>query len=178
MTAIFAAVLGIFAIVSVVLGIFVFRPIEIGGCRFFIENAYENPGPGKLLYAFQSGYYGKMVLTMFLKELYTFLWSLLFIVPGIIKSYEYRMIPYLLADCPDMPREEAFAISKEMMYGNKMDAFILDLSFIGWNILAALSCGLVGLFWTVPYQNATNAELFLALKDQYFASRNADQVVY
>ena len=177
-TAIFAAVLGIFAIVSVVLGIFVFRPIEIGGCRFFIENAYENPGPGKLLYAFQSGYYGKMVLTMFLKELYTFLWSLLFIVPGIIKSYEYRMIPYLLADCPDMPREEAFAISKEMMYGIKMDAFILDMSFIGWNILAALSCGLVGLFWTVPYQNATNAELFLALKDQYFASRNADQVVY
>lgn len=177
-SAIFTAIFGIVAIIMLFLGIFVFNVIQIGGCRFFIENAYENPGVHKLLFAFKSGYYGKMVLTMFLKNLYTALWTLLFIIPGIVKSYEYRMIPYLLADCPDMPREEAFAISKEMMYGNKLEAFILDLSFMGWNILAAISCGIVGVFWTAPYQNATNAELFLALKDQYFSRRNTEQVVY
>lgn len=177
-SAILAVVFGIVSIVMLFLGIFVFNVIQIGGCRFFIENAYENPGVGKLLFGFKSGYYGKMVMTMFLKNLYTGLWTILFVIPGIVKAYEYRMIPYLLADCPDMPREEAFAISKEMMYGNKMEAFILDLSFIGWDILAALSCGILGIFWTAPYQHATNAELFLALKDQYFRKKNTEQVVY
>ena len=57
------------------------------------------------------------------------------VVPGIIKHYEYRMIPYILAENPTMPREEAFQISRRMMMGQKMDVFVLDLSFIGWFIL-------------------------------------------
>ena len=60
----------------------------------------------------------------------TFLWSLLLIIPGIVKSYEYRMIPYLLADHPEMSKDEAFAASKAMIDGNKWDAFVLDFSFI------------------------------------------------
>ena len=167
---------GIVSIALLLLGVFVFNVIQVGGCRFFIENAYENPRLNKLLFAFESGNYGNMVLTMFLMQLYTVLWSLLLMIPGIIKTYEYRMIPYLLADCPDMPRKEAFKISKEMMYGNKMAAFILDMSFIGWVLAAAFTCGLVGIFWTAPYQYATNAELFLALKEEYFSNRNIEQV--
>lgn len=167
---------GIVSIALLLLGVFVFNVIQVGGCRFFIENAYENPRLNKLLFAFESGNYGNMVLTMFLMQLYTVLWSLLLLIPGIIKTYEYRMIPYLLADCPDMPRKEAFKISKEMMYGNKMAAFILDMSFIGWVLAAAFTCGLVGIFWTAPYQYATNAELFLALKEEYFSNRNIEQV--
>lgn len=166
---IFSVIVLIIGIVALLLSIFVFQPLAIGGYRFFLENTVENPTVGRMLYVFQNGIYGKVVLTMFLKGLYTFLWSLLFIIPGIIKSYEYRMIPYLLADAPEMSREDAFRISKELMYGQKMNAFILDLSFIGWNILNGFTCGILGLFFVNPYVQATNAELFVELKRQYFA---------
>lgn len=159
-------------IAILLLGIFVFQPLEVGGCRFFIENAYEMPRGEKILFAFKSGHYGKMVLTLFLRGLYIFLWTLLLVVPGIIKSYEYRMIPYLLADCPEMSREDAFRISKEMMQGQKMEAFILDLSFIGWHLLSAVTCGILEVFYVAPYANATNAELFLTLREQYFHRQN------
>lgn len=159
-------------VVVMVLKIFVFNPIEVGGCRFFVENSYEAAPAGRLGFAFKKGTYGNTVLTIFLRNLYTALWTLLFIVPGVIKGYEYRMIPYLLADDPNMPREDAFRISKEMMYGQKMDAFILDLSFFGWDLLSAVTFGLVGIFWVNPYKQATNAELFLSLRNQYFQKQN------
>lgn len=158
----------LFAAAAIAINIFICSPIEIGGCRFFIENAFSTPGAGLLFFAFQSGHYGKMVFTLFLKKLYIVLWSLLLIIPGIVKSYEYRMVSYLMADNPELSRQDAFQISKEMMDGEKMNAFILDLSFIGWNILSALTLGLVGLFYVNPYENATNAELYLELKRQYF----------
>ncbi|MDD7740882.1 MAG: DUF975 family protein [Fusicatenibacter sp.] len=162
----------IFSLVFLLLRIFVFKPLEIGGCRFFMENAYEKTGIGKLLYPFQSGYYSKMVLAMFLRDLYIGLWSLLLVIPEIVKAYEYRMVPYLLADCPEMERSEAFRLSKEMMYGQKMNTFILDISFIGWRILSACTCNLVGIFFTEPYVNSTNAELFLRLKQDFFGRQS------
>lgn len=159
----------VFVLIMLAIQIFVCNPIEVGGCRFFLENTEEDgyPGPGRLFHAFQSGSYSNIVLTVFLRNLYTALWTLLFIVPGIIKGYEYRMIPYLLAENPDMDRREAFRLSKEMMNGQKWNAFVLDLSFIGWDILSVFTFGLVGIFWTNPYRYATNAELYLALKNLY-----------
>ena len=136
---------------------------EVGGRSFYIENLYAVPGVGKLLSAFRSGYYGNVVKTMFFRDLFTFLWSLLFIIPGIIKSYEYKMVPYLLAEYPDMDRKEVFARSRDMMYGQKWNTFVLDLSFIPWNILSTITFGLVGLFYVSPYQDATYAELYDAL---------------
>lgn len=97
---------------------------------------------------------------MFCRDLFTFLWSLLFVIPGIVKSYEYKMVPYLLAEYPGMDRNEAFARSREMMYGQKWNTFVLDLSFIPWNILSSITFGLVGLFYVFPYQDATYAELY------------------
>lgn len=166
---VFLAVIIVIAIISICLSILIFHPLEVGGCRFFLENTVENPKVGRMLYAFQNGNYGRVVVTMFLKSLYTFLWTLLFIIPGIVKSYEYRMVPYLLADAPEMSREDAFRISKELMDGEKLNAFILDLSFIGWQILNGFTCGILGLFFVNPYVQATNAELFVELKRQYFA---------
>lgn len=154
---------------AVAIGIFVCNPIEVGGCSFFLDNASdpeEQPGPGRLFFAFQSGGYMNIVLTLFLRNLYTVLWTFLFIVPGIIKSYEYRMIPYILAENPDMDRKEAFQLSKDMMQGEKWNAFVLDLSFIGWQILSGITLGIVGIFWTNPYVYATNAELYLTLKPE------------
>jgi hypothetical protein len=165
--------IGIFLVILVIaiaFNIFVCNPIEVGGCRFFIENAVitgdvsETAGVGKILSAFQNGTYKNTVVTLFKRDLFIALWTLLLLIPGIIKSYEYRMIPYLLADNPEMSADEAFRISKEMMDGEKWHAFVLDLSFIGWGILSALTLGVVGIFWVNPYQYATNAELYLELK--------------
>ena len=104
------------------------------------------------------------VKTLFFKDLYTFLWSLLFVIPGIIKAYEYRMMPFLIAENPDMTTQEAFDKSKEMMMGNKWDAFVYDLSFLGWFILNALTCGILGLFYVNPYYYAADANLYRAIK--------------
>ena len=72
---------------------------------------------------------------MFLMDLKTLLWLFLFIVPGVIKAYEYSMIPYLLAENPNLSASEAFSLSKQMTTGQKADLFVLDLSFLGWIIL-------------------------------------------
>ena len=93
-------------------------------------------------------------------SLLTFLWSLLFIVPGIIASYRYALAPYLMAENPDMGVMEAIARSKELMNGSKWRLFCLQLSFIGWSLLCVLTLG-IGYLWLAPYQNAAEAAFYL-----------------
>lgn len=152
------------AIIGVLIDTFLFCPIQVGGCCFFVENAAKTSNVDALAYAFQSNHYGTIVLTMFLRKLYTILWGLLLIIPGIVKSYEYQMIPYILADMPDISRRDAFLLSKKMMDGQKLEAFVLDLSFLGWGILSLITFGIAGIFYVNPYQQAVNAELYLELK--------------
>lgn len=153
----------IFGILAVVFGIFISNVLEVGIRGFFIENMYSNPGVGKILQPFRSGYYWNVVKVMFLKNLFIFLWSLLLVIPGIVKAYEYYMVPYLLAEYPDMSTEEAFTRSKEMMYGNKWNALILDFSFFPWEILSRITFGIAGIFYVNPYVNATKVELYDAI---------------
>ena len=153
----------IVGLLSILLNVFVFNPLQVGCQQWFIRSRTEdNYKIGSVGFTFKEGY-GNVTKTMFLKQLYTFFWSLLFVFPGIIKSYEYRMIPYLLAENPYMSTDEAFARSRSMMDGEKWNAFVLDLSFIGWNILSSLTLGLVGLFYVAPYQAYTDMELYVAL---------------
>ncbi len=152
----------IFAII-LVLDAFIFNPLELGGNRFFYKNLDENADVAEIAYGFDHGY-GNIVRIMFRRDIYVCLWSLLLIIPGIVKSYEYRMIPYLLAENPDMSREDAFATSKAMMDGQKWKTFILDLSFLGWEILSLLTIGLLGVFYVSPYKQSTKAALYEALK--------------
>ncbi len=95
----------------------------------------------------------------FLRTLYTTLWSLLFLIPGIIASYKYAMTPFILAEHPELTASEAITMSKEMMDGHKGDLFVLDLSFIGWSLLAALSLN-IGNLWLNPYRNAAYAAFY------------------
>lgn len=155
-----AAIAAISGLVLLILSIFVGNALEVGGCRFFITNQTEQAQAGTLAYAFKSGNYGNIILTIFLRDLYTILWSLLFVIPGIIKSYEYFMVPYILAENPAMNRKEAFLISKKMMMGQKWNAFVLDLSFLGWRCLEAITFGILGIFYVEPYVQATRAELY------------------
>lgn len=99
----------------------------------------------------------------FLVGLFTFLWSLLFIIPGIIKSYSYSMSTYILAENKGKPALECIKESKIMTDGHKMELFVLSLSFLGWAFLSALTFGLVGI-WAVPYMQATFANAYNSLK--------------
>ena len=146
------------SIILMLLSVFVGNVIEVGGCSFFIRNRTERPGISEVLSGFRSGHYGNIVLTIFLRDLYIGLWSLLFVIPGIIKSYEYMMVPYILAENPAMDRKEAFAISKRMMDGQKWKAFVLDLSFFGWIFLSVFcTCGILSIFYVDP----THTELYM-----------------
>lgn len=138
---------------------FISNPITVGANRFFFKSLNEKAEVKELLYSFDNNY-KNVAMVMFYRSLYQILWTLLFIIPGIVKSYEYRMIPYLLAENPNLTKEQAFSISKQMMDGQKWDAFVLDLSFIGWELLSGLTAGILGIFYVNPYIQMTNAALY------------------
>ncbi|MCI5869833.1 MAG: DUF975 family protein [Dorea sp.] len=163
------SIIVVLAILGILLAVFIGTVVEMGGKRFFILNKTGMPSVGTVFDGFCSGNYGNIVLTMFLRELYTLLWSFLLIIPGVVKYYEYLMVPYILAENPGMDRKEAFTISKRMMNGQKMDAFLLSLSFIGWDILSLITCGIVGVFYVTPYKEATFAELYAFNKATAYA---------
>lgn len=135
------------------------NPLKVGCSRFFSNNLNRPAELKDVVYTFDHNYL-ETVKTMFLRDLFTVLWGLLLIVPGIVKSYEYRMIPYLLANDPTMTKDEAFAQSKRMMDGNKWSAFVLDLSFLGWVIASVFTLGILAIFYVAPYSNMTNAALY------------------
>lgn len=109
--------------------------------------------------------FGKSIGLFFWQLLWVFLWTLLFIIPGIIKSYSYCMSFYILADHPEITVREALNESKRMTQGHKLDLFILQLSFIGWGILATLTFG-IGYFWLIPYMQVTMANTYKKLANQ------------
>lgn len=152
----------IFVAVAFAIGAFLVNPLQVGATRFFVKNLNDTAQVKEIGFAFDN-HYMNIVKTMFFRDLYTFLWTLLFIIPGVIKAYEYRMIPYLLAEHPDMPMEVAFAESKRLMSGNKWHAFLLDLSFIGWGLVSIITFGIAGIFYVSPYKNMTDASLYETL---------------
>ena len=149
--------------IALVLNVFIVNPLAVGCRRFFVRNLNEPAQVGNIGYAFDNNY-KNITKTMFFRDLYTVLWTLLFVIPGLVKAYEYAMIPYLLADNPQMTKEQAFAESKRMMHGNKWKTFVLDLSFIGWHILSAFTLGILEFFYVAPYVNATHAALYETLR--------------
>ena len=158
-----ACLLGV--LISVIFSVFVVNPFQVGAQKLFLNCKDNSAKCGDVLYAFKNSYMN-IVKGMFMKNLFIALWSLLLVVPGIVKTYEYRMVSYLLAENPGMSWKEAIAKSKEMMNGQKWNAFVLDLSFIGWHLLSACTCGILGLFYVMPYALLTNTELYYALKTE------------
>lgn len=118
---------------------------------------------GVLLEGFQD--YGRIFVTMLLQAVYTILWSLLLVIPGIIKSYSYAMTSFILKDEPEMKNNAAIEKSMAMMEGNKMKLFMLDLSFIGWAILCIFTLG-IGLLFLQPYVAISRAAFYEDLKAQ------------
>ncbi|MCF0134167.1 MAG: DUF975 family protein [Blautia sp.] len=141
------------------------NPATIGCKRFYYRNLFENADIKEVCYTYDKGYKNG-VTVLFYRDVYTFLWTLLLVVPGIVKSYEYRMIPYILGEKPDMDKEEAFRLSKEMMTGNKWKAFLLDLSFLPWDILGVMTLYILNIFYVTPYKQLTGAGLYNELKKE------------
>ena len=164
---VFAIAIGmaiLFSIVATLIVALLLNPLEVGCQRFFLVNSNGSARLGELGYGYKANYLN-MVKTILLRDVFIWLWSLLFVIPGFIKLYSYRLVPFILSENPDIGSREAITLSKEMMDGHKWNAFILDLSFLGWDILACLSLGLVGLFYVGPYKCATDAELYKAIRD-------------
>lgn len=113
--------------------------------------------------------YGRILLTMLLVSIYTFLWAILLIVPGIIKSYSYSQTYFILRDKPELSYNAAIEESMRMMDGKKMKLFLLDLSFIGWFILSCLTLG-IGFLFLYPYVTASHAVFYEGLKREKYGS--------
>ena len=158
--------LGGAGLASLVLSILVFNPLIVGCYRFFLQNGRGDGNLKHLGVGFQDGW-GNVVLVMFLKNLFLVLWTLLFIIPGLVKIYSYRLVPYLLKEHPELKGTEAITLSRKMMKGHKWNAFVLDLSFLGWILLSILTLGILNIFYVWPYMSATDAELYKAIYTEY-----------
>lgn len=107
---------------------------------------------------------GKALWLNILISIFTFLWTCLLIIPGIIKQYSYSMAFYILADNPELTAREALSKSKEIMNGHKMELFVLQLSFIGWFLLVGITLGIASIYVT-PYISATTANFYNSIKE-------------
>lgn len=110
--------------------------------------------------AFDGRYYLRRVGGYAWMMLFTFLWSLLFAIPGIVKAYSYALTPYILAKYPEVQAKEALKVSMKIMDGKKAELFVLQLSFIGWAMLAGITFGLLGIFFVIPYMAITDTLWF------------------
>ena len=163
--AISASLAIIISLISMVYTIFISNPLKVGMVRFYLENRQE-PSRFEVLFSmFTAKTYLNVVKVMLLRDIYTFLWTLLFIIPGIYKSYQYFMIPYILAENPNRDSSEVFEMTKMLTQGVKLDIFVLQISFLPWYLLGIITCGLA-IFYVTPYQEATLCEAYIFFRDK------------
>lgn len=161
-------ILGIFTFIWIVVLFVIGGAIQLGYALFNLNLVDGKPAQVSNLFS-QFHRIGTGICMNFFLVLFEFLWSLLFIIPGIIAAYSYAMTPYILAEHPEYGALEAIRMSKEMMRGNKMRLFILNLSFIGWILLSILTCGL-GMLAVTPYMQAANAAFYREVSAQTFSA--------
>ena len=154
------------SIAGLLLAIFLVNLLEVGMNRYFCRARTGDVDLGNLFWGFYGNHYKFVMNAMFHRYIQIVLWSLLFFIPGIIKTYEYILVPYLLAENPHLGKR-ALDISKQTMQGEKVKCFWLQLSFIGWS-LAGLLFG-IGIYFVIPYYQATMAEFYYCMRAKMFA---------
>ncbi len=134
-------------------------PLAVGKTEIYIKGSdHERPELEDILTGFKENF-GENFLLSLLKTAFVILWTLLFIVPGIVKHYSYAMATYLITRNKELSAMEAITESRRYMNGHKFEYFLFNLSFIGWDLLTIWTLGLAGIF-TVPYKNAARTEFF------------------
>ncbi len=152
-----------------ILALFIIPVMQVGLSTFTLRIWRNQPADAETVFAgFRS--FLRNVGAILLSNLLIFLWSLLFLIPGIMEFYALRFVPYILADTPDISAENALQLSRAMTRGKRWDLFLLDLSYIGWNLLSALTFGLVGVFYVTPFYEITMAGAYETLSEAYYAS--------
>ena len=150
--------------------IFVAGPLTLGFTIYFLKFLKnEESNLNQLFEGFKN--YGSVLVTYLLYTIYILLWTLLFIIPGIIAQMKYSQVWFIMAEDNEISGNDALKKSKEMMDGFKMQYFLLALSFIGWILLAMLTCG-IGLLWVVPYIQTSYAKFYEALKEHHAQNHN------
>lgn len=153
-------------VISLIYTLLISEPLDIGLCRFFMRARHGNTELSNIGFSYKFNF-TNVVFISFFKELYLALWTLLLLIPGIVKAYEYYMIPYILSENPHLSKRRVFELSRAMTDGEKWNIFVLELSFIGWHLLCLLTLG-IGEFFLAPYIAATKAELYAAMRDKLF----------
>ena len=158
--ALVASVGGVLGFASFILG----GTVQLGYCKFLLSQHDGQPHSLSDLFS-QFERFGTGFAQAFLRGLYVFFWSLLFVFPGIVKSFSYAMTPFLLAEYPELTANQAITLSRKIMNGHKLDLFFLSLTFIGWSLLNVLTLG-IGSLWLNPYMNATWAAFYRQLQEE------------
>ena len=159
--------LKIFSNSSFLLNFFLLYPLTLGysvAHKELLQNGDAAITRNTVRLAFSD--YVRNAVSILLVYLYTILWTLLFIVPGIIKGLAYSLTPFIVKDNPQLSPNQAINLSMKMMKGHKFDLFYLYLSFIGWILLAMLTLG-IGLLWVIPYMQTSMAAFYLDVKNDY-----------
>ena len=164
------AILGILLIFSTIVDLFLLNPLEVGCNRFFLVNQDQEAPVDELVYSYKNNYWATVV-GIFLQTLLITVGFILFIIPGIILLYSTRMVPFILADDPTISATDAIKRSMEMMKGNKWKAFVFDLSFLGWELLGLITCGILDFFYVRPYKLNADAALYQAIRDSSSVQR-------
>lgn len=150
------SLMAIYALITLVIG----GAVRLGLVSYNIDLITKRRPPAFSTLFSRFPIFGKAFALNFMISLFTALWTLLFVIPGIVAMYRYAMAPYLMSENPDMGVMEAIGLSKEMMKGNKWRLFKLHFSFIGWIILGGLTLG-IGFLWIAPYAGASEAAFYL-----------------
>lgn len=159
------------SLVSIAVSLLVVNIITMGTMTWFHRSIKtEGLKMEEMFWTFKEDYGGN-VLMMFLISLYTALWSMLFVVPGIVKGYSYSLAMYIKSENPNIPASKAIELSTRMTNGHKMDLFVLDMSFIGWGILSAFTLNILGILYVMPYQYASKAFAYEEIKEEALANQ-------
>lgn len=156
---------GIHYILSFTANLIIF-PLTLGYINYFLMFAKRQKPKISNLFDGYKNSFGNSILASLFMGIYVFLWSLLLIIPGIIKSFSYAMTLYIIADNPNISATAAIKRSENMMKGHKWEFFILELSFIGWAILSLFTCG-IGYLWLNPYMETSKAYFYLTIKENF-----------
>jgi len=155
-----ATVGGILGLIQFILG----GVVRLGYCQYLLNLHDGKPSDIKDLFS-QFHRFGDGFCLALLQGIFIALWSLLFVIPGIVASYRYAMAPFVMLENPDMTASEAIEASKQMMNGHKGELFCLDLSFIGWSLLNIFTLG-IGSLWLNPYMNMSWAAFFRSFRKE------------
>jgi uncharacterized membrane protein len=173
----YGSILGEMLLVGILTGLsgfVVVGPIIVGppltvGFYEGIRMLWEGKKKDRMFTGFEEGKFGRSIGSMILMAIFIWLWSLLLIIPGIIKSFSYCLTPFIVADSKDISATDAITLSKKMTQGYKGELFVFVLSYIGWALLSGLTAGLLGIFYVGPYMMTAFGGYYVELKKKALA---------